>query len=146
MDKNAPRAPRHRQEGFTLIEALLVIAVIATLAMVTVAKVSDVIHRNENSNALAREQAVYQAETQYTIAHGGVPDTYQFSFTDIQPWLVINGNPIQTEADLMANTGNRTMNYGTPATGPSVSPAIDPQYLPGSATATTTTTTPTGGS
>ena len=145
MDKNAPRAPRHPQEGFTLIEALLVIAVIATLAMVTVAKVSDVIHRNENSNALAREQAVYEAEAQYTIANGGVPDSHQFSFAEIQPWLTITGNPVQTETDLMANTGNRTMNYGTPTTGPSVSPAIDPQYLPGSATATTTTTTTGGG-
>lgn len=130
---------RKRQAAFTLIEALLVMLVIATLGMVVVAKVSDVIHRNENANAVARLQAVYEAEAQYTIAQGGVDDTHQFAFSEIQPWLTINGSPVQTEADLMANTGNRTMNYGTPATGPSVTPAIDPQYMPGSGTTTQTT-------
>ena len=138
MEKKVLRAPkdRNRPEGFTLIEALLVMAVIATLGMVVVAKVSDVIHRNENANAIARKQAVYDAEAQYTIAAGGVPDTHQFAFSEIQPWLTINGNPVQTEADLMQNTGNRTMNYGTPATGPSVTPDIDPQYMPGSGAGT----------
>jgi prepilin-type N-terminal cleavage/methylation domain-containing protein len=135
--KVAPKDGR-RQAGFTLIEALLVMLIVGTLGMIVVAKVSDVIHRNENANAITRQQAVYQAEEQYTIAQGGVPDTYQFAFSEIQPWLTINGNPVQTEADLMQNTGNRTMNYGTPVTGPSVSPAIDPQYMPGSAAAAQT--------
>ena len=138
MEKQVLRAPkdRNRPEGFTLIEALLVMLVIATLGMVVVAKVSDVIHRNENANAISRKQAVYDAEAQYTIAAGGVPDTHQFAFSEIQPWLTINGNPVQTEADLMQNTGNRTMNYGTPTTGPSVTPDIDPQYMPGSGVGT----------
>jgi prepilin-type N-terminal cleavage/methylation domain-containing protein len=135
---------RTRQEGFTLIEALLVIAVIAALGMVVVAKVSDVMHRNENANAVARMQAVYEAEAQFTIANGGVDDTHQFAFTEIQPWLTINGNPVATEQDLMQNTGGRTMNYGTPTTGPTVSPAIDPKFMPGSAT-TTAQATPGGG-
>jgi prepilin-type N-terminal cleavage/methylation domain-containing protein len=124
--------------GYTLIEVLLVVAIVATLGGLVIARISDAMHRTENANALQRKQAVYTAEGQYTIAAGGVPDTHQFTFQEIQPWLTINGNPVTAETDLMKNTGNRTINYGTPATGPTVSPDIDPQFMPGgSATGST---------
>src|SRR6516225_1403851 len=102
-----------RARGYTLIEVLVVVAIVATLGGLVVHKISDAMHRSENANALQRKQAVYTAEAQYTIAAGGVPDDHQFSFQEIQPWLTINGNPVQTETDLMKNTGNRTMNFGT---------------------------------
>jgi prepilin-type N-terminal cleavage/methylation domain-containing protein len=126
---------RDRRGGYTLIEVLVVVAIIATLGGLVVHKISDAMHRSENANALQRKQAVYTAEAQYTIAAGGVPDDHQFSFQEIQPWLTINGNPVQTETDLMKNTGNRTINFGTPATGPTVNPDIDPQFMPGGSTA-----------
>jgi len=138
MDRKIPRG--NRQAGYTLIEALLVVGIIAVIGGLAVAKFSDVIHKSENANAMQRKQAVYTAEAQYAIAVGGVPDDHQFTFAELQPWLTINGNPVAAEADLMKNTGNRTMNYGTPATGPSVTPDIDPKYMPSGGAPTTTTT------
>jgi len=140
MDKKIPRG--NRQAGYTLIEALLVVGIIAAIGGVAVTKFSDVMHKSENANAIQRKQAVYTAEAQYAIGVGGVPDDHQFTFAELQPWLTINGNPVVAEADLMKNTGNRTINYGTPATGPSVTPDIDPRYMPSAGATTTTASNP----
>jgi prepilin-type N-terminal cleavage/methylation domain-containing protein len=118
------------QAGFTLAELLVVVAVIAVVASIVYGPLLDAIHKYENSNAANRLEAVANAKVRYNLDHVGTPDTFGFSFADLQPYLQQRDGPVASESDLMLYTGGRTINYGTPATPATVSPALDPRYLP----------------
>ena len=52
------------------------------------------------------------------------------SFGSLQPYLMVMGTPVTTEAQLMAGTGGRTItSYGSYNTGLSLSKPINPAYV-----------------
>jgi prepilin-type N-terminal cleavage/methylation domain-containing protein len=121
---------RRSEAGFTLAEALVVVAIIAVVASIVYGPLLDAIHKYENSNAANRLEAVSAAKVRYNLDHVGTPDNFQFSFTDLQPYLAQGDTQIASESALMLYTGGRTINYGTPATPATVNPPLDPRFLP----------------
>jgi prepilin-type N-terminal cleavage/methylation domain-containing protein len=59
--------------GFTIVELLIVIVVIAVLAAITVVAFNGVQQRAENSKTLAAATAFYKAIKQYEIDNGEIP-------------------------------------------------------------------------
>jgi prepilin-type N-terminal cleavage/methylation domain-containing protein len=132
---------RRSQSGLTLAEILVVVAIIAVVASIIYGPLLDAIHKYENSNAANRLEAVANAKVRYNLDHVGTLDTYQFSFQDLQPYLNQGDGSVPSETALMLYTGGRTINYGTPSTPATVSPALDPRYLPQGGSPGTTAST-----
>ena len=63
---------RHRS-GFTLLELIMVIAVIAILATILVPKITSLIQKTKTSQCLANRTIIEEAETRYRIEHNNTP-------------------------------------------------------------------------
>ena len=117
--------------GFSLIQVLLAIL----LGALTVTWASNTIingmEKGIATKTLTAVDAIQQAKQQYLIDNPETdPERSAASFATLQPYLMVMGTPVNTEAQLMAGTGGRTVtNFGSYNTGLSLSKPINPAYV-----------------
>jgi hypothetical protein len=119
-----------RQQGISLIQVLLAIL----LGALTVTWASNTIingmEKGIATKTLTAVDAIQQAKQQFLVDNPETDPTTQASFATLQPYLMVMGTPVATEAQLMAGTGGRTLtNYGSYNTGVSLSKPINPAYV-----------------
>jgi prepilin-type N-terminal cleavage/methylation domain-containing protein len=111
------RARRSSAAGMTLVEILVVIAIIAALAAMIYPAIIDSLKKSQAAMIAQRLDAVQKAEVQYTIdaqanatplPNNGQPVT----FNQIQQYLTRYGVQIQGQSDLDQGTGG-TIQLGT---------------------------------
>ncbi len=61
------------------------------------------------TKTLTAVDAIQQAKQQYLVDNPETDPTTQASFASLQPYLMVMGTPVTTEAQLMAGTGGRTL-------------------------------------
>ena len=64
-----------RQEGFTLMEMLIVIAIILIIAAVTIPSLTNAKMNANEASAVASVRAINQMEASYQVAYGGYADS-----------------------------------------------------------------------
>jgi ABC-type lipoprotein release transport system permease subunit len=129
MIRNLACCDRSRQ-GFSLIQVLLAIL----LGALTVTWASNTIvngmEKGIATKTLTAVDAIQQAKQQYLIDNPETDPNAAASFAALQPYLMVMGTPVNTEAQLMAGTGGRTVtNFGSFNTGLSLSKPINPAYV-----------------
>ncbi|HEY0791981.1 MAG TPA: prepilin-type N-terminal cleavage/methylation domain-containing protein [Chthoniobacterales bacterium] len=96
------------EAGLTLVELLVVLAIIATLAGIVYPAIVDSFQKSQAAMAAQRIDAVEKAKVQFRLDHA---DATTAAFTDLQPYLVQLGQPIKDQAALSQGTGG-TINPG----------------------------------
>src|ERR1700730_16184656 len=129
MIRNLACCDRSRQ-GFSLIQVLLAIL----LGALTVTWASNTIingmEKGIATKTLTAVDAIQQAKQQYLIDNPETDPNAAASFATLQPYLMVMGTPVTTEAQLMAGTGGRTVtHFGSFNTGLSLSKPINPAYV-----------------
>ncbi len=105
--KRANRLVRNRrQAGLTLVELLVVLAIIATLAGILYPAIVDSFQKSQASMAAQRIDAVEKAKVQYRLDHPGtaLPSN---DITPLQPYLVQLGQSIASLDTLNDGTGGK---------------------------------------
>jgi ABC-type lipoprotein release transport system permease subunit len=118
------------EQGISLIQVLLAIL----LGALTVTWASNTIingmEKGIATKTLTAVDAIQQAKQQYLIDNPETDPASAASFANLQQYLTVMGTPVNTEAQLMAGTGGRTVtNYGSYNTGLSLSKPINPVYV-----------------
>jgi response regulator of citrate/malate metabolism len=129
MTGNTGYFDRSRQ-GISLIQVLLAIL----LGALTVTWASNTIingmEKGIATKTLTVVEAIQQAKQQYLIDNPETDPAAPASFASVQPYLMVMGTPVTTEAQLMAGTGGRTVtSYGSYNSGLSLSKPINPAYV-----------------
>src|SRR5215471_9590550 len=97
-----------RQDGVTLVELLVVLAIIATLAGLIYPAIMDSIRKSEASMAAQRIDAIEKAKVQYrldNVISDPSQETAQLSVSQVSQYLVRLGQPISTDDTLNQGTG-----------------------------------------
>ena len=81
------------------------------------------------TKTLTAVDAIQQAKQQYLIDNPETDPTTQASFATLQPYLMVMGTPVATEAQLMAGTGVERHQLRSYNTGVAVSKPINPAYV-----------------
>lgn len=68
------RSPRTR--GFTLLELVVVAAIIAILAAAAIPSFTNLVHKSRRAEAYAALRGIYQLQTQYYGRHGVYTDSF----------------------------------------------------------------------
>ena len=79
------KAPARRRKGFTLLELLMVVIIIAILAAVALPQFLKVTERAQSAQALSYVGMVRSAELRYAAEHGAYVDGTELSKLDISP-------------------------------------------------------------
>src|SRR6266446_2428901 len=101
---------RLRQDGMTLVELLVVLAIIATLAGLIYPAIMDSIRKSEASMAAQRIDAVEKAKVQYRLDNlisDSTQESAEMTVTQISQYLVRLGQPISTDDSLNQGTGGK---------------------------------------
>jgi prepilin-type N-terminal cleavage/methylation domain-containing protein len=93
------------EAGMTLVELLVVLAIIAALAGIIYPAIMDSIKKSEASMAAQRIDAVEKAKVQYQLDHVDKTGTASIDLTSLQPYLVRLGQNISQQTDLDNGTG-----------------------------------------
>jgi prepilin-type N-terminal cleavage/methylation domain-containing protein len=109
--------PRRGKVGMTLVEILVVIAIIAALAAIIYPAIMDSLKKSQAAMIAQRLDAVQKAKVQYEIdaQTNATPlpgDNVPVQFNWIQPYLTRFGAQIQQSTDLNQGTGG-SINLGT---------------------------------
>ncbi len=122
-EKQTPLVRTRRDEGFTLVELLIVVAIIGILAAIAVVNLNDSLNRSRQSKTLANMRNLAQAIQAYESDHSMLPpdgtDAYTLAqlceggglFTNIDPedgWrnpLVYTANAQQFTLESYASDG-----------------------------------------
>ncbi|MBV9490647.1 MAG: prepilin-type N-terminal cleavage/methylation domain-containing protein [Verrucomicrobia bacterium] len=100
---------RHKNEaGLTLVELLVVLAIIATLAGIIYPAIIDSFQKSQAAMAAQRIDAVEKAKVQFRLDN---PNATTAGFSDLQPYLVQLGQPVSSVTALDDGTGG-TINIG----------------------------------
>lgn len=118
------------EQGISLIQVLLAIL----LGALTVTWASNTIingmEKGIATKTLTAVEAIQQAKQQYLIDNPETDPASAASFASLQQYLMVMGTPVNTEAQLMAGTGGRTVtSYGSYNSGLSLSKPINPAYV-----------------
>jgi prepilin-type N-terminal cleavage/methylation domain-containing protein len=101
---------RSRQDGMTLVELLVVLAIIATLAGLIYPAIMDSIRKSEASMAAQRIDAVEKAKVQYRLDNlisDPAQETATMTVSQVSQYLVRLGQPITTDDTLNQGTGGK---------------------------------------
>ena len=101
---------RLRQDGMTLVELLVVLAIIATLAGLIYPATMDSIRKSEASMAAQRIDAVEKAKVQYRLDNpisDPAQETASMTLSQVSQYLVRLGQPIATDDTLNQGTGGK---------------------------------------
>ena len=99
-----------RQGGMTLVELLVVLAIIATLAGLIYPAIMDSIRKSEASMAAQRIDAVEKAKVQYRLDNlisDSAQETAPLTVTQVSQYLVRLGQPIANDETLNQGTGGK---------------------------------------
>ena|SRR6516164_259394 len=99
-----------RQDGMTLVELLVVLAIIATLAGLIYPAIMDSIRKSEASMAAQRIDAVEKAKVQYRLDNlisDPAQETAPLSLAQVSQYLVRLGQPIGSDDTLNQGTGGK---------------------------------------
>ena len=99
-----------RQDGMTLVELLVVLAIIATLAGLIYPAIMDSIRKSEASMAAQRIDAVEKAKVQYRLDNlisDPAQETAPLSVAQVSQYLVRLGQPIGNDDTLNQGTGGK---------------------------------------
>jgi prepilin-type N-terminal cleavage/methylation domain-containing protein len=107
---------RRKEVGMTLVEILVVIAIIAALAAIIYPAIMDSLKKSQAAMIAQRLDAVQKAKVQYAIDlqtnASPVPlDTAPVLFENLKPYLTRFGMQLKGEPDLSQGTGG-TINLG----------------------------------
>jgi prepilin-type N-terminal cleavage/methylation domain-containing protein len=97
-------------KGMTLVELLVVLAIIATLAGLVYPAIIDSIRKSEVSMAAQRIDAVEKAKVQYRLDNAisdATQETAPMTVSQVSPYLVRLGQPISTDDTLNQGTGGK---------------------------------------
>jgi len=118
------------QQGISLIQVLLAILLGALTVTWASTTIVNGMEKGIATKTLTAVEAIQQAKQQYLIDNPEIDPTTGASFATLQPYLMVMGTPVTTEAQLMAGTGGRTVtNYGSYNTGLTLSKPINPAYV-----------------
>src|SRR6201996_4127627 len=96
------------QQGISLIQVLLAIL----LGALTVTWASNTIingmEKGIATKTLTAVDAIQQDKQQFLVDNPETDPTAAASFATLQPYLMVMGTPVTSEAQLMAGTGGRT--------------------------------------
>jgi type IV pilus assembly protein PilE len=79
LSKSAPRRLRPCQRGFTLVELMIAVVVVALLASIALPSFMDSIRKSRRSEAFAALSAVQQAQERWRANHGSYADNGQLT-------------------------------------------------------------------
>jgi prepilin-type N-terminal cleavage/methylation domain-containing protein len=99
-----------RQDGMTLVELLVVLAIIATLAGLIYPAITDSIRKSEASMAAQRIDAVEKAKVQYRLDNlisDPAQERAPLTVTQVSQYLVRLGQPIGSDDALNQGTGGK---------------------------------------
>lgn len=111
MKRRRLAAQEVAETGMTLVELLVVLAIIAALAGIIYPAIIDSIKKSEASMAAQRVDAVEKAKVQYQLDNvdnqtiDKTAGTADMPITALQPYLVRLGQNIASSADLSNGTG-----------------------------------------
>jgi prepilin-type N-terminal cleavage/methylation domain-containing protein len=110
MNKGRPQLAGNcrNQAGLTLVELLVVLAIIGTLAGIIYPAIVDSFQKSQAAMAAQRIDAVEKAKVQFRLDN---PNATTAQFSDLQPYLVQLGQPLSSVAALNDGTGG-TINIG----------------------------------
>jgi len=116
IHRQSSYARRRAEVGMTLVEILVVIAIIAALAAIIYPAIMDSLKKSQAAMIAQRLDAVQKAKVQYAIdaQTNGTPvpsDTASVEIVQIGPYLTRYGVPIKGKADLDQGTGG-SINLG----------------------------------
>ena len=97
-------------KGMTLVELLVVLAIIATLAGLIYPAIMDSIRKSEASMAAQRIDAVEKAKVQYrldNVISDPTQEAAQLSVSQVSQYLMRLGQPISTDDTLNQGTGGK---------------------------------------
>ena len=119
---NAPYRPPNRigQSGLTLVELLVVLTIIATLAAIIYPAVVDSMKKSQAAMVADRLDAIQKAKVQYQLdAQANVPpsptpypESASVAFGSLQKYLLRFGQQLNRQTDLDQGTGGN-FNLGT---------------------------------
>lgn len=98
-----------KQTGFTIVELLIVIVVIAILAAITVVAYNGITARAENSKTVSAVQAYRKALLQYALDNGAYPTTGGRCLGDTYPVLEGTTSGCRYETAVLTNSGGTSM-------------------------------------
>jgi prepilin-type N-terminal cleavage/methylation domain-containing protein len=101
---------RLRQNGMTLVELLVVLAIIATLAGLIYPAIMDSIRKSEASMAAQRIDAIEKAKVQYRLDNlisDSTQESSPMTVSQVSQYLVRLGQPISTDDTLNQGTGGK---------------------------------------
>jgi prepilin-type N-terminal cleavage/methylation domain-containing protein len=102
------------QRGMTLVELLVVVAILAGLAGIIYPAVVDSIQKSEAALVAQRADAIQKAKVQFMLDHPGEVDPQQQAqFSDLQPYLTRFGQPVADIGGLGEGTGGTFENLGS---------------------------------
>jgi len=94
LSSRTPRSPRPRRSAFTLLEILIVVAIIVILAGVGVVYLMPQLTKSEEKLAKTKAEALSQAVEAYKVDNGQYPPDI---VTLTQPADALNGKPYISE-------------------------------------------------
>jgi prepilin-type N-terminal cleavage/methylation domain-containing protein len=113
MKDRRPKKSKTQERGLTLVELLVVLTIIATLAAIIYPAIIDSMKKSQAAMIADRLDAIQKAKVQYRLdAEAAVspsptpfPDSHSVDFPVLQKYLLRFGQQLQAQSDLDQGTG-----------------------------------------
>ena len=112
------------QKGFTLIELMIVVAIIAILASIAIGQYQDYVIRSQISEGATLAESIKIAIAEYNTFHGRLAAGNNGSYGMVQPTSIV-GSYV---GSVGVSAGRITAHFAVPPTG-KANPKLNGQYL-----------------